>query len=124
MMQRQDNDYGTPNPDAGDKMRGILEHLPATKVPEELPQPITHPWQSRLLLRLPEAGRLTGYSRSTTYELANTEWRSFVITVGRSKRIIYAGLIEWIERKREEAAGVGDQTAARETKSKEARDAH
>ncbi len=54
-----------------------------------------------LLLRMTEAAQLAAISRSSAYELSRGEWRPFVITVGKSRRVVFAGLMDWIRRKQE-----------------------
>jgi excisionase family DNA binding protein len=50
----------------------------------------------KLLLKVPEAGELTGVGRSKAYELVgNGTWPS--IRIGRSVRVPVAGLREWVE---------------------------
>ncbi len=54
-----------------------------------------------LLLRMGEAAKLAAISRSSAYELAHGEWRPFTITVGKSRRVVYEGLMDWIRAKQE-----------------------
>jgi hypothetical protein len=58
----------------------------------------------KLLLKVSEAAVICGVSRSSGYELAHSEWRSFTVRVGKSLRVVRSGLEEWVETKREEAA--------------------
>lgn len=58
-----------------------------------------------LLLRVwPDTGKLTKLPRCRCYELAASgEWP--VVKIGRSIRVPYAGILDWIKRKQAEAQG-------------------
>ena len=64
-------------------------------MPERQPP---HPEPERLLLRVPEAAKMTGPGLTKAYELVATgEWPS--ITIGRCVRVPLAGLRLWMERR-------------------------
>jgi excisionase family DNA binding protein len=57
-----------------------------------------HPEPERLLLRVPEAAKMTGLGLTKAYELVATgEWPS--VTIGRCVRVPLAGLRLWVERR-------------------------
>lgn len=63
-------------------------------MPERQPPP---PEPDRLLLRVPEAAKMTGLGLTKAYELVATgAWPS--VTIGRCVRVPLAGLRLWVER--------------------------
>lgn len=56
----------------------------------------------RLLLTIREAADITALGRSTAYRLVSTgEWPT--VTIGRSRRIPYDALRDWLNRQRQES---------------------
>lgn len=68
----------------------------------------------QLFIRITEAAERVSVSRTVAYELAHTEWRCFVIKVGRSLRVSARGLEGWAEDKLEEARRHAGQKEAPE----------
>ncbi|MBE0430085.1 MAG: hypothetical protein IBX61_09490 [Thermoleophilia bacterium] len=68
-------------------------------------KPIMHEGQERVLLTVTEAGKLCGFSRASSYVMANGEWRPFAIRLSeRVIRIPYDSLMEWVDEKKQRAA--------------------
>ena len=65
----------------------------------------------RLLLRVKEAAELTGYPRATAYDFcARGIWPT--VAVGRTIRVPYRDLLEWVEKNTRPAGGPDRADAA------------
>ncbi len=57
-----------------------------------------------LLLTVKQAGKLCGFSRASSYVMANSEWKPFAIRLSeRVIRIPYDSLMDWVEQKKAES---------------------
>lgn len=73
---------------------------------KERPLHRMHDGQERVLLKVVEAGELCGFSRASSYVMANTEWKPFAIRLSeRVIRIPYDSLMQWVEEKTAESDG-------------------
>lgn len=67
---------------------------------------MTETQERPLLLTVKQAGKLCGFSRASSYVMANSEWKPFAIRLSeRVIRIPYDSLMEWVEEKK---AGSGN----------------
>ena len=65
---------------------------------------MTQPQERPLLLTVKQAGKLCGFSRASSYAMANSEWKPFAIRLSeRVIRIPYDSLMEWVEQKKAES---------------------
>lgn len=62
---------------------------------------MTEMQEKPLLLKVTDAGKLCGFSRSVSYVMANSEWKPFAIRLSeRVIRIPYDSLMAWVEQKK------------------------